>query len=66
MLLSSFHIHGTEVAPFTHCLFRHLSMISWKSGLVLAGMQLIFFTVAGRGCVFGFVLITALMAQGCV
>ena len=34
--------------------------------LVLAGIELIFFLVAGMGLCFGFVLRTVLITQGCV
>jgi len=38
----------------------------WKTyGLVLAGIELIFFIVAGMGLCFGFVLKTVLITQGC-
>lgn len=49
MLLSSLHVHGTEAALFTPLSFRHPRIISWKDVLLLAGAELIFFAVAGRG-----------------
>lgn len=62
MLLSSPHVHGTEAALFTPLSFRHPSIISGKDVLLLAGTELIFFAVAGRGL---WVWVCAvLMAQG--
>ena len=42
-----------------------LENIKYFTVLILAGIQLIFFIVAGMGLSFGFVLITVLITQGC-